>query len=462
MSNRYPDAEIGAQNLLENRLWQGRREGTGESLHTPPAQGHYPDIFYWDQVFADEINAQAAINGGPNGERWAHAAKNGLLSLIDGVQPDGFLPNLRFAEKTHAINPEKIIALGRHAISTNYTQPPVLAMGVHDTYEALRVYDQAEASEFLQNVYPRVRDHYDYFDRELSNSPTDKLSGVYHPHMTGRDSDPIFDDLKPHRFKRKGEQSSRMLDRLNMGIDYADILMHGIKLRRAGEGVEKWREVYWMNDVMMNCILVDNLHETSELAKKSLQFEDGNRFTAMATDLEQQILDKMWFPEARDGKGGFYNLDKSGEPISEISISNLFPLALPNVREEQLESVLDMIDDLFNEPYPLPTVATDSVNYDPHNREPERLWRGPTWINTNWYILERGIWLQIERDDLHHRGDLVNRLAQWAHRIKTQSRKLVDESGLAEHYDPITGAGQRKRVKNFAWSNLAYLMREVD
>jgi hypothetical protein len=457
MKARFPDAETGAQNLLHNRLWQGAKEGKGETKHTPPATGHYPDVFYWDSVFASLVNSAASYDG-PNQQRWLRAAQWDLIEVARGVQPDGFLPNLRFTEGSHPINVEKIIALGRKATSTNYTQPPVLALGVNEAYKASRRQNVADADHFLNDIYPLVHGHMRYFDEQLSNSPTDKLSGIYHPHTTGRDSDPTFDGYKPHRIGRNGNKTPILVDKLNIGLDYLDVMTIGIKLRHAHGDMEKMREVFWVNDVMMNCIYVDNLLEASELARATYNISDIRYFNDQARQVEQQIYDKLWFPDARDGRGAFYALDGKGEPIHETSVSNLFPLTLPNLSEAQLESLLDLLDEGFNVPFPLPSVATFSPNFDPHNRESERLWRGPTWMNTNWYIAQRGLRRQIARPELQHRGDLIDRCAAWADRIAMSSRGLIDLSDLREHYDPLSGKGQRARVQNFAWSNLAFLM----
>lgn len=458
MNKHNYSPEKAARNLLENRRWQGKKEGVEETKHTPPAIGHYPDIFYWDGVFAAIINASAARTGTRDSKRWRDAAQDELTMIADGIDETGFLPNFRYTEHTRRFDPERTLALGRKAIGSNYTQPPVLALGVRETFESSFLHDRAQAYEFLDAMYDGLVRHYDYFDSQLSNSSDDKLSFIYHPHMTGRDSDPTFDHIKPHRLKRSGEHTPRYIDKINIALDYTAILAHGVRMRRAGDSVEQWREVYKMNDVMMNCMLVDNLREMAEITREKLFVFDANKYDARANNLEQEILEKMWFPEDRNGKGAFRSLDAEVKPIDEISISNLFPLCLQSLSERQLESLLNLMDESFNTNYPLPSVATDSPNYDPHNHESERLWRGPVWMNMNWYLVVRGLRVQAAREDLAHRPDLIQRCSDWDKRISLKSHELIKKSGLSEHFNPITGKGQRKRVKNFAWSNLAYLL----
>ncbi len=459
MRDKYPLAQTGADNLRQNRTWLAKAEklDAEETDHNPPSQGHYRAAYYWDEVAADIISAKAALLEKSNYD-YLSAAKRGIGVLTAGIRDDGFLPNYRYLGKPRGFDPEMILAFGRGATSSNYTQPPVLALGVRETYETAKILGDG-ASDFFHEVYPPTLLHYDYLERELSNNDTDKLIGIYHPHMTGRDSDPTFDDIKPLRLPRRGEGTSKIIDKLNIPIDYASILMHGIQLRKAGDSVEQWRKKYWTNDVMMNCIYVDNLRELARLEDEKLLVFHATRHDDLANQVEKQILNDMWFPNVNNGTSAFLALDKNSEPINEISISNLFPLTLRNLREEQLESILDLMDNSFNVPFPLPSVATDSPNYDPHNQESWRLWRGPKWMITDWYIVERGLWRQAERIDLQHQPDLVDRCIKWANRISEKSLEVVETHSPREHYNPITGKGQRERVKNFGWSNLAYIMR---
>ena len=65
------------------------------------------------------------------------------------------------------------------------------------------------------------------------------------------------------------------------------------------------------------------------------------------------------------------------------------------------------------------------------------VWRGPTWMNSNWY-LARG---------LRRHGHL-----ELARTIEDRSAQLVERSGFYEYYDPVTGAGFGAR--DFSWTAL--------
>jgi glycogen debranching enzyme len=66
------------------------------------------------------------------------------------------------------------------------------------------------------------------------------------------------------------------------------------------------------------------------------------------------------------------------------------------------------------------------------------VWRGPVWINTNWY-LARGL-RRYGRPDL-------------ARHLEDRSAALVEGAGFREYYDPRTGEGHGAR--DFSWSALA-------
>ena len=105
----------------------------------------------------------------------------------------------------------------------------------------------------------------------------------------------------------------------------------------------------------------------------------------------------------------------------------------------------------------------NDANFDPSYTE-KRIWRGPSWVNTNYYIV-RGLLKQIERlengelgSDVHN---LLERMVRLAYKIASDSVKLVKQSGFREFYHPKTGEGYR--VKNFGWSTLVvFLNRTAD
>ena len=67
--------------------------------------------------------------------------------------------------------------------------------------------------------------------------------------------------------------------------------------------------------------------------------------------------------------------------------------------------------------------------------DPRRYWRGPVWVNVNWFLV-RG----LERSGLVAEADVLRRM----------TLELVERSGFAEYYDPRTGEPLGSR--SFSWS----------
>lgn len=97
----------------------------------------------------------------------------------------------------------------------------------------------------------------------------------------------------------------------------------------------------------------------------------------------------------------------------------------------------------YNLPFPVPTVAADEPSFQPNTIGWKLVWRGPTWMNSNWYLA---------------RGLLAHGRADLARRIWERSAALVERSGFREYYNPFTGEGHG--ALDFSWSALALDMLE--
>ena len=130
---------------------------------------------------------------------------------------------------------------------------------------------------------------------------------------------------------------------------------------------------------------------------------------------------------------------------------------LPHISSSRMEKLLSLLEDkkYFNTPFPIPSVPANSKDFDPHYNE-KRLWRGTTWINTNWMIIE-ALYMQSKRFKRSN-PQLSNRLKDRADYI---SKKTISmgKKGFWEFYDSLTGEGIR--IDNFAWSTLAAVIEKI-
>jgi glycogen debranching enzyme len=118
--------------------------------------------------------------------------------------------------------------------------------------------------------------------------------------------------------------------------------------------------------------------------------------------------------------------------IKEPSIATLLPLYAGTISKDRAAELVDMLHDkkLFDTKYPVSSVPIESEFYHELG-----YWQGPSWINTNWLIV----------DGLKRYG-----FDDEAEMIKTQSIKMVTEHGPYEYFSAKNGdpAG----AKNFSWS----------
>jgi hypothetical protein len=121
------------------------------------------------------------------------------------------------------------------------------------------------------------------------------------------------------------------------------------------------------------------------------------------------------------------------------TISSLFPLILPDLPAGIVARLVD--EHLTNPaefwlPFPLPSVAATEASFDP-GFTVNAIFRGPTWINTNWYL---------------YGGLRTHGYDQVARALAARTVKMVAAEGMREFYDPHTGRGLG--AASFGWSSL--------
>ncbi len=406
--------------------------------YTAANSEHYPNPYKWD---LSQTAQSRAILGDPDG------AAQDLKEIFRGMHSDGFIPNVRFINGRYW-DPERKTFNDEN--ESSYTQPPLEAQTAIATYNAyVEKGEEAKGREFLTKIFDDLHLSYDYFINYRENGDGSELIGIIHPHETGRDSGPEYDAyVKQGRLPTLGADTPKLVGYVNSAIDYAKALTLNFKLKQVNWDPKLAREkkIFWANDVMFNAMYAKNLYDMAQISDVLGETDKKAFYDAKASKVENEILTKMW-----DGKM-FYSLDINGKMIKKITVGNLAAIMLPNISEEQSKAILDVLSDtkMFATEYPIPSVPVKSPDYDPHFRE-KRLWRGPTWVNMDFHIVE-GLLYQAEK--------LKETNPQLAQELKVrglyrtrQVTKMVDREGFWEFYDPETGKGYR--ITPFAWSGMA-------
>jgi hypothetical protein len=424
-------------------LLNAHRSALGERF-TPPDPVHYPNGYLWDLGFH-------AITRTFYGDAQGAAAE--IEEVLSWQSPDsGFIPNMRFYNGSRK-DLERRLTFTNPDVGSNYSQPPVLADAVWETYQTFEKQGKhQEARDFLSRNYPALRNFYTYFSTFRANSDTDNLIGVIHPHETGRDADPTFDFAKKRIPYDKKAVPAQIARKLNAALDYGSTINLGRRLKQKDWDPQKSRDVFWVNDVMFNCIYAQNLKYLSPIALALQKPEDAESFSALSQSVEKDILQHLW-----DSNDNLFYAQRPEGRIKVVSVSNLFPLALVSIDRDQIEALVKLMEskEWFNTAYPVPSVPVNSHSYDPGFSEP-RIWRGPVWINMNWYLVNA---LKKQAQNLAlSDNSLALRCNAVAANIIKSSKELVRKSGYREFYHPHTGKGLRKSVKSFGWSTLADTM----
>lgn len=427
---------------LDNRRALGRY-GIENARYTPPGavDGHYLGQYLWDSCFSIMLLADHGF---------IDEAKEEFEQLLETQNPtNGFMPNMSRHARRLAI-----LDLEWHYFTndkySDYTQPAMLAQAALSIYNAFVERNEIRNGEaFLITHYPKLKKAYDYFVIYRQNSVLDPIVGLIHTNETGTDSSSEHDRNKP-RLKRSGIDTPLWVDKVNPILDYIGALSLNRANYKVGWDIEKIRKHYWLEHVMFNSKLHENYMVMSDIAKIIGNEKDHQDFRILASKLEQRIIERMWVPKSDNLPASFYSLNL-GKHIPEVTISNLYPLLLPNLPLDKLIPTLDLLESGFMTNFPLPTVWTKSRNFDPHFREWMIMWRGPVWQWTNRDV-SRGLKRQSRRDNIP--ASLAIRCAHIAEFIDERSEVLVTYHGHYENHDPYTGQGYR--VSQFAGAGHGY------
>ena len=196
-------------------------------------------------------------------------------------------------------------------------------------------------------------------------------------------------------------------------------------------------DVFNWEDVMVNTIYADGLHCLAGLCRAAdYPPAEAAEFERRARRVLAALADKCWDERV----GVFWDLYGYEEQRAHtLTFSCLFPLALESLDRHMVWRLVE--EHLLNEQefwsaYPIPSVAACEPSFDPTYRT-QAIWRGPTWMNVNWYIY----WgLRA-----HGYRDLATELAK-------RSVAMVGLGGMREFFNPYTAEGYG--APDFAWTAL--------
>ena len=404
---KRPELELAAQDILLGNLRRGTAEWNGQeySFVVPSLTG-YPFQWFWDSCF----HAIALIHIDLN------QAKAELDTLMSAALTNGFIPHIIFweSEKRDYFLSRNLVA----TINPNFSstiQPPILAYAVE------RVYHATGDEAFLQRSLPVLVKYYRWL-KENRDPDDDGLLAIIQPEEAGTDCSPKYDEILG------------LTDLSNKGfIEALNKIYSSYELIRSDETGMLNADVFHVEDVLVNSIYALGLQSLARLlgnSIESLEFRDD------ASKTMESLVNKCWDVDTE----AFLDLNGLQEiPNRTVTISSLMPIILPDLSPDIVKRLVEkwiISEDHFWLPYPLPSVPASNSKFipgDPHGF----IWRGPSWINTNWFITK---------------GLKLHGYQELADDISAKSLACIQQSGFREYYNPYTGEGLG--AKNFGWSTL--------
>jgi glycogen debranching enzyme len=387
-----------------------------------PGRDLYPYQWNWDSALIAIGLARVDAERG----------RQEVRSLLRGQWQDGMVPHIVFhvPDPHYSPGPELWDSAGSAGAppvpTSGITQPPVLAT-------AVRVLHEADPDhEFLEEVVPALERWHGWLHEARSGK--DGLVAILHP-WEAADNSPRFDAALA-RVDVAGAAAVERTDRRVVAADERptdkDYLAYRYlveRLRDHGYRPPSLAEAPFVyTDLTFNSILAVAEEDLASLWNEL--GERGSRARAAALAL-RDTLSRRW-----DDRRALYAEDDSDGTAAE-TIDGLFPLYAGVPTAAQARRLFDealwspeRFGPSKEAPWPVTSTSKASPFFDPR-----RYWRGPVWVNVNWFLVQG-----LQRAGLRVEAD----------RLAELTLALVSRSGFAEYYDPRTG--EPLGARDFSWS----------
>ncbi|MBN1119461.1 MAG: hypothetical protein JXJ17_00155 [Anaerolineae bacterium] len=279
-----------------------------------------------------------------------------------------------------AVYDEGIISTIEHPFTAEVTKPPIMA------WAALKLYEKTGDLGFLEEIYVSlVRWNAWWFS--MNDDDLDGVVQYNHPYSSGLDDSPLWD--------------------YGMPVESPDL----------------------------NTYLCVQMGSLAEMAEALGMDAEGAMWRRRAAAMVRNMIDKMW-----DNETGVFRALHEKQPLPVITPFNLFPLwtgQLPDDIKGRLLEHLTNPGEFWGE-FVIPTVARNDQHYDPHT-----MWRGPIWVNINYFFIEA--LRQISEEEL-------------ANELREKTLELVmRHNGIYEYYNAETGSPPETAAYTFGWTAAVFI-----
>jgi putative isomerase len=265
-------------------------------------------------------------------------------------------------------------------VDADVTKPPLIA------WTAWKLFQQDGDKEFLNEIYePLVR--WNRWWLEKNDIDHDGLCEYMHPFSSGMDDSPLWDSGMP------------------------------------------------VTSPDLNTYLFLQQESLAKIAHIIGERMDILTWKKNAQTLSKRMTEKLW-----DEETGYFLSYKKSERINIRTIASFLPLMTGDLAKNISQRLVNNLTDpkQFWAEYPLATVAMDEVKFDA-----EQMWRGPSWINMNYLLIE---------------GLFRSGYSTVARRLRDCTLKMVaSQPDMYEYYNPSTGQKPPKASTTFGWSAALFI-----
>ncbi len=410
-----------------------------KGAYTAPVNSSmYPHQWLWDSCFIAIGLRHYDID----------RAKTEIFSLLRGQWANGMMPNMILAgsKTSNSVNiwrswvnpnaPDDVFTSG-------ITQPPMLAEAIVRLGEEL---SKPERRSWYKSTFPALLAYHEwlYNERDPHN---EGLVLLVHPWETGLDNTPPWmHELQDHQmplwikvvdtlrlttafnFLRNDTKSVSPKDRMTTP-DALALYSAQRRLRRKNYDIKRilTRTQFTIEDITFNSILIRANQHLTNIAEL-INAELPKKLTASIQKTEK-ALDQLWDPYASQY---FSREFVSHRLLKQPSIGTLMPLYAGTITKERAQQLVQSIENgqMFGTHFPIPSVPVNDQYFDYR-----RYWQGPTWVNTNWLII----------DGLRRYG-----FDDHAEALRESTIDMVKQAGFYEYFSPLDG--KPYGAPNFSWT----------
>ena len=423
-----------AQNILNTNSQPGG--------YTIPCKGLYPFQWKWDAGFIAIGYAHYDIE----------KAKTEITSLLSSQWLNGFIPHIVFHQESDTYFPgpdfhqaELNPLSNKNYPSTGMTQPPVVGFTLEKIYHIAK--DKKDILDFIKDNIDKVYNSHNYF-YSCRDPKNEGLVYIYHNWESGTDNSPVWDDIwltmNPPEYKveRKDikivDPSERPTNR-----EY-DHYLHIIDIAKEHNYDDKKiaeLSPFLVQDPLFNTLLIKSNQSLINLYQIIGGNEDKiKQLKEWQTKSINSFNDKLY--NADLGAYVYYDL-RNEKYINQISSSSFAPLYAGIPSKEQAANIVATMSDKFGgeNRYLCASFDPESDRFNP-----KKYWRGPVWINMNWFL---------------YYGLLDYGYDELANKIKSDSLELISKAGFYEYFNPNKEVYEFENGgyggSDFSWTAALYL-----